>query len=98
MLFLIDGFTKVSLPDEFIDGLIELLDGVDVVVLDCVDDTGRHVFLEDHTADRFDGRFDRGKLDQHLGAVAAVFHHTLSGFHVTDYAAHPVEHCLCVLR
>ena len=98
MLFLIDEFTKARLPDEFVDGLVELLDGVDVVILDCVDDAGRHVLLEYHTADRFDGRFDRGKLDQHLGAVAAVFYHSLGGFHVADYAAHPVENCFCMLR
>ena len=84
MLFLIDEFTKARLPDEFVDGLVELLDGVDVVILDCVDDAGRHVLLEYHTADRFDGRFDRGKLDQHVRAVFVILYHKLHMLQVAD--------------
>ena len=43
------------LPDELVDCLVKLFDGVKVVLLDGIDDACGHVFLEDHTADRFDG-------------------------------------------
>ena len=56
------------------------------------------MLLEDHAADRLDRRFDGGELDQHLGAVAAVLDHALCRLHMADYAAHPVEHRLGVLR
>ena len=91
-------FTKVSLPDEFVDGLVELFDGVEIVFLDRVYDAGRHMLFKYHAAHRFDGRLDGRKLDKHFRAVATVLHHALRGFHVADYAAHPVENRFCMLR
>jgi hypothetical protein len=41
--------------DEFVYGFVELLDGLNVVPLDSVNDAGRHVLLEDHPADGFNG-------------------------------------------
>ena len=43
-------YLQCFLSDEFVDRLVELLYGIEVIVLDCIDDAGRHVFLEDHAA------------------------------------------------
>ena len=72
--------------------------GIEVIMLDCIDDAGRHVFLEDHAADGLDSRFDSRKLDQHFRAVTAVFYHSLCRFHMTDNAAHSVEYRFGMLR
>ena len=43
------------LSDELVDRLVELFYGIEVVVLNGIDDAGRHVLLEDDTAHRLDG-------------------------------------------
>ena len=85
-----------TLSDEFIDGFVQLLKGFDIIMLDCVDDAGRKVLLEDDSADRVDRGFDRGKLDENFRAVSAVFNHPAGRLHMTDDARHTVQHSFCV--
>ena len=42
------------LSDEFIDSLVQFLNGIKVIVLDCINDAGRHMLFEDHAADGLD--------------------------------------------
>ena len=56
-----------------------------------------HVVLEDHLAGVVQGGPDGGQLDQHLGAVVALFHHPLHLFQVADGAGQPVDNGFLVL-
>lgn len=50
MLFFLYAFFRLRSADEFIDGFVELFNGVEVIVLDGIDYACRHMLLEDDPA------------------------------------------------
>ena len=55
------------------------------------------MILQDHLARIVDGRAHRCQLHQHLGAVVALFYHTLDLFQMTDGTGQTVHHRLLIL-
>ena len=79
-----------------LDGPIQMIDGCLIAVFHSIHQTVLDVILENEFPGVVDGGFHSGKLNQHLGAVLPVFHHSLDGFQMPDGAGETVEDCFCL--
>ena len=84
---------RAPLLQKLVNRLVELLDGRRIFVARGVDDAVADVVFEDDAADAFERGVDSGKLDQHVAAVFALFHHALDLFEVADEARRAVDRC-----
>lgn len=83
--------------DEFIDGVLEIIETFFVAGLYRVNDAMGDVFFEDEFTDIVDGRTHSGDLNQDFAAVASVGDHIAHGFHMADGPIHTVDNGLRML-
>ena len=82
---------------KFIDGLTQIIDGLRISRRHCVHHAVPHVVFQNHLAGVIQGGADSGKLNQHLGAVVALLHHSLHLFQMPDGPGQAVDDSLLVL-
>ena len=60
---------------KLLDGPVELVDGLPVMVLHRLHNTVLQVVFQDHLAGIVQGAAHSSQLDEHLGAVPPLLHH-----------------------
>ena len=82
-----------------VDGVIQILDRLLIVVLYRFCDAVLHMILQDNAAYPAQGGPYRSKLDQDLRTISSGFHHPPDGFHMSDSPGQPVQYRrgLCVI-
>lgn len=82
---------RSRLLHELVDGLVHFLHCLGVVFIERFHDAMLQMFLQQQSARTGQGRPDRRELDQHVGAVIAVFDHPLDLLQMPDRAGQPVD-------